>query len=104
MTNKINNGYKHLFSTPIDAMFALLPCVFWELMCHEINRHAIQYMEAKKMKYINANHDDTTKEGARAESFVALGSQLVEQNFDWESKYKIIVGDQLFKWLILWIL
>jgi hypothetical protein len=45
---KIKDGYKHLFTTPADAMFALMPSVFWELMCHEINQNAIQYMEANK--------------------------------------------------------
>ena len=54
MATKIKDGYKHLFSTPVDAMFALLPYIFWQLICHEINRYAKQYMDRKKKKYINA--------------------------------------------------
>jgi hypothetical protein len=54
METKIKDGYKHHFITPVDAMFALMPYVFWELMCHEINWYAIQYMEAKELRYINA--------------------------------------------------
>jgi hypothetical protein len=41
MVTKIKDGYKHLFTTPVDAMFALMPYVFWELMCHEINYYAV---------------------------------------------------------------
>jgi hypothetical protein len=48
MATKIKDDYKHLFNTPVDAMFALLPYIFWELMCYEINQYAKQYMDAKK--------------------------------------------------------
>ena len=38
--------------------------------------------------YSLANPDDAKRDGARADFFVALGSQLVKQNIDWESRYK----------------
>ncbi len=51
-TSKIKEGYSHLFQTPIDATFAILPYSFWELMCHEMNRYAMQHMRIKNKKYI----------------------------------------------------
>ena len=51
-TTKIKEGYSHLFQTPIDATFAILPYSFWELMCHEMNRYATQSIAMKNKKYI----------------------------------------------------
>ncbi len=44
--------YKHLFKSPIDSVFAVLPYAFWDLMVMEINRYAGQYLENKRRKYI----------------------------------------------------
>jgi hypothetical protein len=35
------------------------------------------------------------RDGARADFFVTLGAQIVKQNIDWESKYKIVSGRAL---------
>ncbi len=48
----IKKDYQHLFSTPIDAMFATLPFVFWEITAVEINRYATQFMELKNTKLV----------------------------------------------------
>jgi hypothetical protein len=44
--------YEHLFSSPIDSMFALIPIVFWEVMVVEINRYADDYLKKKRRKYV----------------------------------------------------
>ena len=33
-STKIKDGYHHLFTSPIDSMFAVLPYSFWELMSY----------------------------------------------------------------------
>jgi hypothetical protein len=48
----LKDEYKHLFKTPIDAMFAVMPYAFWELMVLEINRYASQGMDKSNKKYI----------------------------------------------------
>ncbi len=48
----LKDEYKHLFKTPIDAMFAVMPYAFWELMVLEINCYASQRMEKSNKKYI----------------------------------------------------
>ncbi len=47
----VKDGYHHLFSSPTDSMFALLPYSFWELMAYEINQYATQYMANKQKIY-----------------------------------------------------
>ncbi len=44
----IKDGFFHCFASPIDAMFALMPYSFWELMVYRMNRYALQYMESQK--------------------------------------------------------
>jgi len=34
---EIYDEFKHLFTTPIDTMFAVLPYTFWEVMAFEVN-------------------------------------------------------------------
>jgi hypothetical protein len=43
---------KHLFNTPIDAMFAVKSSAFWEIMALEIISIASQYMEKYKKNSI----------------------------------------------------
>jgi hypothetical protein len=38
--------------------------------------------------YQLANEDKTSKEGARADFFAALGKEMMRQDVDWEGKYK----------------
>jgi hypothetical protein len=47
--------------------------------------------------YSLANPDDAKKDDPRANSFFALGGQLVKQNIDWESKYKHNMKKSLIK-------
>jgi hypothetical protein len=49
---KLRESHSHLFSTPIDSMFAMLPYTFWELMVLEINRYASQFLVEKKTTYV----------------------------------------------------
>ena len=49
---RILDEYKHLFTTPIDSMFAVLPYTFWELMAYEINRYATQCLDKSTKKLI----------------------------------------------------
>jgi hypothetical protein len=37
LPSSVKPEYAHLFREPIDAVFAILPCIFWELMVSEIN-------------------------------------------------------------------
>ena len=45
--------------------------------------------------YSLANPEKAQRDGARADFFVTLGAQIVKQNIDWESKYKIVSGRAL---------
>jgi hypothetical protein len=46
----LKRDYEHLFTTPVDSMFAVMPLVFWEIMACEVNRYADQYL--KKNTYV----------------------------------------------------
>jgi Transposase IS4 len=48
----LKRDYEHLFTTPVDSMFAVMPLVFWEIMACEVNRYADQYLKEKRKKYI----------------------------------------------------
>ncbi len=48
----IKEEYKHVFCTPIDSLFAIMPYVFWDLMTDEINRYAEQYLKVKATMYV----------------------------------------------------
>jgi hypothetical protein len=37
LPSSVKPEYAHLFCEPIDAVFAILPYIFWELMASEIN-------------------------------------------------------------------
>jgi hypothetical protein len=48
--------FQHLFGSPIDAVFAMLPYLFWEIMAFEINRYPKQVLEnseKKKLRDVN---------------------------------------------------
>jgi hypothetical protein len=49
---EIYDQYKHMFNTPIDAMFAMLPYTFWEVMAFEMNRYAGQRLESNRRNLI----------------------------------------------------
>jgi hypothetical protein len=53
---KIKEGYAHLFSMPIDALFALIPYSFWDLMAFKSNRYATQYLQKQNTKKVSRNH------------------------------------------------
>ncbi len=44
--------YRHLFSTTIDSMLALLPYIFWEMIVVEVNRYASNYCTEKNTRQI----------------------------------------------------
>jgi hypothetical protein len=44
----LKDEFKHLFKTPTDAMFAIMPYAFWEIMALEINHFASHYMDKSK--------------------------------------------------------
>jgi hypothetical protein len=48
----IPDQHKHLFATPVDAMFAVLPYTFWESMTFEVNRYAGQCLDKNPKKLI----------------------------------------------------
>jgi hypothetical protein len=48
----LKQEFKHLFNTPIDAIFAIMTYAFWETMALEINCYASQYMKEYKKNSI----------------------------------------------------
>jgi len=44
----VHTQYEYLFKTPIDSFFALVPYIFWEIFCDEINRYARDYLQRKQ--------------------------------------------------------
>jgi hypothetical protein len=46
----IKPGYEHLFKNPTDAMLAVFPVGFWEIIAMEINRYADQKISNRKDK------------------------------------------------------
>jgi hypothetical protein len=48
----VHEQHRHLFATPIDAMFAVLPNSFWELMAFEVNCYAGQCLDHHPKKLI----------------------------------------------------
>ena len=44
--------YNYLFKTPIDSFFAVIPYIFWEIFCDEINRYAGAYLKKKNTRQI----------------------------------------------------
>jgi hypothetical protein len=51
--SSVKQEYKHLFQTPIDSMFALIPYMFWEIMVQEVDRYADACLKKKKTKSIS---------------------------------------------------
>jgi hypothetical protein len=51
--SRVNPEYVHLFETPIDAIFAMLPYLFWEIMTFEINRYAEQVLHSSDTSKIS---------------------------------------------------
>jgi hypothetical protein len=47
-SSEVHDDYKHLFTSPIDSMFAVIPLVFWEVLLEEVNRYANGYIRSKK--------------------------------------------------------
>jgi hypothetical protein len=43
----VQQHYGYLFKTPINSFFALIPYIFWEIFCEEINRYATEYLKKK---------------------------------------------------------
>ncbi len=44
--------YGYLFKTPIDSFFTLIPYIFWEIFCEEINWYATEYLKKKNTRQI----------------------------------------------------
>jgi hypothetical protein len=51
--SRVNPEYVHLFETPIDAIFAMLPYLVWEIMTFEINRYAEQVLHSSDTSKIS---------------------------------------------------
>jgi hypothetical protein len=51
--SSVKPEYAHLFREPIDAVFAILPYIFWELMVSEINRYAQQFLRTRNRTKIS---------------------------------------------------
>jgi hypothetical protein len=82
----------YLFKTPIDSFFALIPCVFWEIFCEEINRYATEYLKKKntwqicgyiwkgvgRFTQLNfmSHFNDNNKEGIAKDSLHKVGDFL----------------------------
>ncbi len=47
-SSEVHDDYKHLFTSLIDSMFAVIPLVFWEVMLEEVNRYANDYIRNEK--------------------------------------------------------
>jgi len=48
----VNAQYKYLFKTPIDSFFAVIPYIFGEIFCNEINRYASDYSKKENTRQI----------------------------------------------------
>ena len=48
----VKQQYSYLFKTPIDSFFALIPYIFWEIVCEEVNRYASEYLSRKNTRQI----------------------------------------------------
>jgi hypothetical protein len=44
--------YEALFKTPIDLFFALIPYIFWEIFCEEVNCYVKDYLHMKQCRQI----------------------------------------------------
>jgi hypothetical protein len=53
MKSTVKQEYNHLFASPIDAMFALLPYITWEVMVTKIYRYAANYLRRKNVHHIS---------------------------------------------------
>jgi hypothetical protein len=53
LPSSVKPEYAHLFCEPIDAVFAILPYIFWELMASEINRYAQQFLTTRNRTKIS---------------------------------------------------
>jgi hypothetical protein len=51
-SSEVHDDYKHLFTSPIVSMFAVIPLVFWEVLSEEVNRYANDYIRSKKKRYV----------------------------------------------------
>jgi hypothetical protein len=54
-SSEVHDDYKHLFTSPIDSMFAVIPLVFWEVLSEEVNRYANDYIRSKKKRYADTD-------------------------------------------------
>jgi hypothetical protein len=48
----VQQCYGYLFKMHIDSFFALIPYIFWEMFCEEINRYATEYLKKKNTQQI----------------------------------------------------
>jgi len=53
LPSSVKPQYAHLFREPIDAVFFVLPYIFWELMASEINRYAQQFLTTRNRTKIS---------------------------------------------------
>jgi hypothetical protein len=49
---RVKAQYKYLFKAPIDSFFALVPYIFCEIFCEEINQYAKYYLNRKQGRQI----------------------------------------------------
>jgi hypothetical protein len=49
----VKEQYHYLFKSPIDSFFALIPSIFWEVFCEEINRYASECLKRKSTRQIS---------------------------------------------------
>jgi hypothetical protein len=72
-SSTVKPEFQHLIGSPIDAVFAMLPYLLWEIMAFEINRYAKQVLD-------NRDKSDKNKIAGCQWKVVSVGEVLWPSN------------------------